>query len=426
MAFDDKKYHLQQVLDKLKSFKGSGTELISVYVAKDSQIADVSNKLKSEYGQASNIKSKSTRKNVMEALEKIIHHLKIFRQPPENGMAIFCGNISNNESKTDIQLFWVEPHEPIRVSTYRCDSSFYTEPLENMIAIKDSYGVIAMDGKEATLAIVKGPEIKIMRRLNSTAHSKIRKGGQSANRYARLIEESIEKYYQRIGEAMDAIYLGSDIKGIIIGGPGPAKEDFLKLKPFNYQHKILGVVDTGYTDEQGVRETLEKGEHLIENLEITLQRKLFDRFIKAVVSNGLVAYGFSEVLQAIEKGQAASVLVSTGLDLEVLIITCRSCGKEEARILQGAVHQLSSQGPAKANSGISASSTAQQDQQNIELKCTFCGSTDISIEQKLMADYIIKKARAKDIEIHQISKETIEGQQFLKGFRGLGAFLRYK
>ena len=51
---------------------------------------------------------------------------------------------------------------------------------------------------------------------------------------------------------MDECFLGK-VKGIIVGGPGPAKDSFMKLKPYNYQLKILGMVDTGYTDEYGIR-----------------------------------------------------------------------------------------------------------------------------------------------------------------------------
>lgn len=172
-------YEMKKKLRELSNIAGSGTELISVYIPPNYPIADVSNKLKAEYGQASNIKSKSTRKNVLDALEKIINYLKMFREAPENGIAIFCGNVSKEQGKPDIQLFSISPPEPIHVQLYRCDSSFFLEPLQEMLEAKDVYGLVAMDGREATLAVLKGKQTKIVRKLNSTAHSKLHgKGGQ--------------------------------------------------------------------------------------------------------------------------------------------------------------------------------------------------------------------------------------------------------
>jgi len=173
------RYEMKKKLKELSNIPGSGTELISVYIPPRYPIAEVSNKLKAEYGQASNIKSKSTRKNVLDALEKIINYLKMFREPPENGIAIFGGNISKEQGKPDIQLFSISPPEPIHVQLYRCDSSFFLEPLQDMLEAKDVYGLVVMDGREATLAVLKGKQTKIVRRLNSTAHSKLHgKGGQ--------------------------------------------------------------------------------------------------------------------------------------------------------------------------------------------------------------------------------------------------------
>ncbi|QLJ52269.1 MAG: Peptide chain release factor subunit 1 [Candidatus Fermentimicrarchaeum limneticum] len=173
------RYEMKKKLKELSNIPGSGTELISVYIPPRYPIAEVSNKLKAEYGQASNIKSKSTRKNVLDALEKIINYLKMFREPPENGIAIFGGNISKERGKPDIQLFSISPPEPIHVQFYRCDSSFSLEPLQDMLEAKDVYGLVVMDGREATLAVLKGKQTKIVRKLNSTAHSKLHgKGGQ--------------------------------------------------------------------------------------------------------------------------------------------------------------------------------------------------------------------------------------------------------
>ncbi|MCI0564868.1 MAG: peptide chain release factor aRF-1, partial [Nitrososphaera sp.] len=190
MAVDSEKmYLLKKQLKKLEQFRGSGTELISVYIAAGSQIHEMGNKLREEMSQASNIKSKSTKLNVLGALERIMNHFKLYKRTPENGIAVFAGNVSDNPAKTDIELFSIEPPEKLNIGAYRCDSRFFLEPLQAMLGSTDSYGVVVLDGREATVALVKGTNISIIKKLNSTAHAKIRKGGQSARRYERLIEE---------------------------------------------------------------------------------------------------------------------------------------------------------------------------------------------------------------------------------------------
>ncbi|MCX6770496.1 MAG: helix-turn-helix domain-containing protein [Candidatus Micrarchaeota archaeon] len=173
------KYELKKQLAHLKAMKGSGTELISVYIPSEQAIHETSNKLRGEAGQATNIKSKGTRKNVVDALERILHHLKSYGNvAPHSGVAIFCGNVSDNPAKVVIELFTIYPPEPIMVQIYRCDSRFFLEPLERTLEVTDSYGLVVLDGRECTLAELRGTNTRILHRLNSTAHAKIRKGGQ--------------------------------------------------------------------------------------------------------------------------------------------------------------------------------------------------------------------------------------------------------
>ena len=54
------KYEFKKKLEALRSKSGRGTELISLYIPFDKQISDVSNHLREEHVQASNINSKLT------------------------------------------------------------------------------------------------------------------------------------------------------------------------------------------------------------------------------------------------------------------------------------------------------------------------------------------------------------------------------
>ncbi|MBD3398195.1 peptide chain release factor 1 [Candidatus Micrarchaeota archaeon] len=395
----EKLYEFRKLIKKIKGYRGSGTQMISVYIPADYPIHETSNKLKEELGQASNIKSKQTRTNVTEALEKIVNYLKMFKKTPRNGLVIFAGNISDDPSKRDVQLFSMEPPYKLSVSIYRCDSSFFLEPLENMLETRATYGIIVMDGREATIALVKGTETQIVKRVHSLAHSKIKVGGQSAMRYQRDIEEKRGAYYKKVRESANAAFQGK-VKGVIVGGPGPAKEFFMKEEPLDHHLKIMGVVDTGYTDEYGIREVLAKSGEILAEQEAIKEKKLVERFIKEVVTEGLATYGIHEVIGVVESKQAETLLVSEELPFRFNEYKCLNCGHTERKVTKG----------EKAES----------------LNCPECNTKmDISIDEPLV-DEIIDRAHKNNVNVEVISTHTAEGSQFLNGFGGIGALLRYK
>ncbi len=173
-------FRLKKTLNTLAKKEGRGTELISMYVPPGKQISDAINMLRDEYGTASNIKSTTTRKNVMDAIIKVQQRLKLYKEPPPNGLVIFCGAIPQDGPGSErIETYEIEPPEPIRVYLYRCDARFHTEYLQEMLREKEVYGILLVDASEATLATLQGRRLEIIRNLNSGVPGKTRAGGQS-------------------------------------------------------------------------------------------------------------------------------------------------------------------------------------------------------------------------------------------------------
>ncbi|EQD80193.1 eRF1 domain 2 protein, partial [mine drainage metagenome] len=141
-----------------------------------------------------------------------MQYLKLYKTSPKNGLAIFCGNISNEQSKPDVELFSMEPPEPIKVNIYRCDSTFLLEPIERMMETTDKYGIVIMDGSDATVGVLAGSQFIVDKKLRSFAHQKVHKGGQSAARYDRAREESIDDYYKAVAEAINDLFIKHEFK----------------------------------------------------------------------------------------------------------------------------------------------------------------------------------------------------------------------
>jgi peptide chain release factor subunit 1 len=339
-------------------------------------------------------------KNVQSALERIINILKQMNKPPETGIAIFVGNVSKGEGDTDIKTYTIIPPDPIGISLYRCDSTFFLEPLLIFTKPKESYGLVAIDGRDATIALLEGKNANIIREVHSTAPSKTHKGGQSALRYQRLVEEGKELYYKRVGEAMDEAFMGVDnLKGVIIGGPGPIKEYFTEGNYFNYQLKILGKIDTGYSDEYGIQEMVMKVDEIIQHQEAVYEKKLILRFIKDVVTNSKATYGALDVEKALNENRVSMLLISEDLFLHRIKFNCKSCGEVNEKI----VHD-----------------------KNYKLVCSKCKNSNLEIiKDEDLVELFENLAETSGAEIEFVSTETVEGAQFSSGFYGIGAFLRY-
>src|SRR5256886_16041058 len=86
------KYKFRRALEHVEEAVGRGTELVSVYVPPGRPISDVTNYLRGELSQSSNIKSASTRKHVTQAIESSMQRLKSYRMPPPNGLVVFTGH----------------------------------------------------------------------------------------------------------------------------------------------------------------------------------------------------------------------------------------------------------------------------------------------------------------------------------------------
>lgn len=314
---EEQLYKLKKLLKELEKIKGRHTELVSVYVPSGHNIIDIVNQVRSEQETAANIKSKTVKKNVTGALEKILQHLKLYKKTPENGVIIFAGNVSEKEGVSDIRLWAIEPPEPLNTKMYWCDQKFELEPLKDMVEEKELYGLLVMDNKEASIALLKGKRIELLKKLESIVPSKSIKGGQSQQRFQRVREGLINDWYKKIAESLKDIF-PKEIKGIILGGPGPAKDDFFSgnYLQTDIKKQILGVKSTGYTDEHGLEELVERSEDLLKEAAIAKEKALVQKFFEGLrKESGFVTYGKDNVLKALKMGAVETILVSEDLEI---------------------------------------------------------------------------------------------------------------
>jgi peptide chain release factor subunit 1 len=404
------RYSFQRKLDEIAAVRGRATELVSLYVSPGKQISDVMSYLRNEYAQSSNIKSRTTRKNVMWAIESLMGRVRQFKEPPTNGVAFFVGSKAISADKSEAVTFIVEPPEPLNTYLYRCDSTFFLEPLLSMVHEPDVWGLIVMDRAEVTIGLLRGKRIDALKNRQSLVPSKHGRGGQSAHRFERMIEHAAHEFFVKIAEMANELFLPrkETMKGILLGGPGATKEYFYKESYLHHelQQKVVQpLFDTGYTDEFGLKELVEKAGQTLHGLVITEEKRLVQHLLSEIRRGdaGLAAYGEADVQRALELGSVETLLVSEGLRRRRVTYRCSACQQEFTRTLPDEEVDKVLDGP-----------------------CPNCGQRSLTeVNAEDYVEGLFRRVADSSGSVRLVSTESEEGEMLVKGFQGIAALLRY-
>ncbi len=406
-----KLYKVRKLISELASKEGRGTELVSLYIPPKKPIHEVISNLREEWGTAGNIKSDTTRNHVQDALTKAMQRLKLYRTSPETGLVMFSGALPTNGLGSEVvNIYEIAPPKPVTAYLYQCDDHFHLEGLRDMLREEKVYGILSIDANDAGLGILSGDRLEIVDAMTSGISGKTRKGGQSARRYERGREMELTYYYHRVGDhATRAFIDGGKVTGMIVGGPGYTKEEFLKGDFMHYElrNKVLVVLDTSYSGREGVRELVEKASDTLQGVRLVEEKKLVQKFLLEVNrQGGLAVYGLPRIMEAIQKANVEVVLVSDDLNTIRLEAKCKKCETIKTEVTV-------------------ASAKVQKKQEMMSETCVKCGSVDYDFIERDIVDILEEMAFQVGSRIEVISSGTEEGSMF-KTFGGIAAILRYR
>jgi peptide chain release factor subunit 1 len=403
------KYVFKRKLEELGEHRGQGTTLVTLYVPPTRQLSDVAAMVRNEVGQASNIKSKQTQDAVVSALTSIAARLKNYRETPKNGLGIFAGWVNVGGNKTDFVAEFIEPPLPVTTYQYRCESTFNVEPLKAMGQAEDAYGLIVIDRKECSMGFLRGKSIQPVYNRQSQVPSKHGRGGQSQQRFERLIEIAAHEWFVYCAEKATEIFLHSDIQALLLGGPGPTKEFFAREEFLHHElRKKLHpqFFDTGYTDDdQGLKELVEAASGAIEGLGMMEDRRLMQRFLRETAKSdgGLATYGEAMVRQALEAGAVEHLMVAENLRKVRLTMTNRQDGE----VIRKSVPKM------------------QADEAVLEVTRKW-GANQTEVQKQDLIEDLSDLAEASGTKVHIVSPNSEEGGILTNAFGGIVAILRYK
>lgn len=306
-------------LDALASYRGTGTQLVSLYVPPERPISDVTTYIAEEQRDAQNIKSKSTRQNVQSALSSLDSHLRYYDQSPENGLALFSGAVDTGGGQTEMVTIVLDDlPAPISSFQYNCGNEFFVDPLVDLTGATSRYALLVLDRREAHVGWLRGTRIEHVASVSSYVPGKHTAGGQSQQRFERIRLEAIDNFYQKVASLANETFYDyrHDIDGLIVGGPSPTRGEFLDTEYLHHEldAALLGSFGVSDTTSRGLTLLVNAAEDVITESERAAEKQLLDRFFEAVSASGEATYGRETVANYLEMGAVETLIVSDAVE----------------------------------------------------------------------------------------------------------------
>lgn len=265
-----------------------------------------------------------------------------------------------------------------------------------------------MDGNGALFGTLSGNTRDIVHKFSVDLPKKHGRGGQSALRFARLREEKRHNYVRKVAELAVQNFITNDkvnCAGLILAGSADFKNDLNQSDLFDQrlQAKVIKVVDVSYGGENGFNQAIELASETLSNVKFIQEKKLINKYFDEIsLDSGKVCYGIEDTLKALELGACETLIVYE--NLEVTRWTLKD--SEGAEVV------------------LHTNKIQEEDRTNFMDKQT--GQEMEIVDQMPFLEWLAEKYRDFGATLEFVSDRSSEGNQFVKGFGGMGAILRYK
>jgi len=408
-----KLYKIRKTLEELSQKSGRGTELITVYIPKGKQLHEIIGALQQEQGTADNIKSDLTRTHVVDSLGKVVQRLKMYKKTPERGLVMFCGALppeGGGPLGSEVVKVWeIDPPKDLKQYLYRCDDHFHVDILKDMLKDDNLIGFLAIDAKDAGWGLLYGDKIEVLSQTGSGVAGKHRQGGQSAKRFQKLREMELTYFYNRVAETTREYFIDIyPIKGLIISGPGPTKEDFINGRYLEYrlQDMIIDTIDASYAGSEGIREAFAKSSEILGDFRMVEEKKLVEDLFREINSHsGKGSYGLQEIIEYLKNNVVKILIITDDTNLHRIEGKCKRCQHIQEEIVERP--QVIPKKTEYTNN-----------------PCPSCKAMEVNVNEQDIVDYLELLAAKTGSQLEVISGSAEHGNM-LSSLGKAGAILRY-
>jgi peptide chain release factor subunit 1 len=217
----------------------------------------------------------------------------------ERGRIIFA---SSPESFLQVYRLAVEPERSLVL-----DTSPYLLPLARLRADYEDYGVLLVDSQEARFVCIRSDIAEEREHLSTDLMNKHKKGGWSQMRFNRQRKEAIKSFFTEVaGNVQDTCgQLGT--KGLVLAGPGDAKQQLKEILPEEVRKSILDVIDLPMDISRD--ELIESGDSVLQEEELAESRRWAEKLKSEILKGGLAVTGVEDVGEALEQARVNVLLI---------------------------------------------------------------------------------------------------------------------
>ncbi|PWN51425.1 putative eukaryotic translational release factor 1 [Violaceomyces palustris] len=402
-------WKIKKLVKSLDAARGAGTSMISLIIPPKSQISQATNMLTTEYGTASNIKSRVNRLSVLSAITSTQQRLKMYNRVPDNGLVLYCGTILTDEGKEKKVNFSFEPFKPINTSLYLCDNKFHTEALSELLEDDAKFGFIVMDGNGSLFGTLSGNTRTILQKISVDLPKKHGRGGQSALRFSRLRDEARHNYVRKIAELATQHFITDNkcnCAGLVLAGSADFKTELSQSDLFDFRlaPKIVRTVDVSYGGENGFNQAIELSAESLQNVKFVQEKKLIQKYFDEIsLETGKYCFGLEDTFKALELGAVETLIVWENLDVTRYVLK-DSEGNQHILMLN---------------------KEQEKDKSKFMDRATGAEMEQVEEPQALL-EWLAENYKTFGTNLEFVTDRSQEGMQFCKGFGGIGGILRYK
>jgi len=350
------------------------------------------------------------RLSVLGAITSTQQRLKLYNKCPKNGLVIYCGTVITDEGKEKRVNIDFEPFKPINTSLYLCDNKFHTEDLNELLIDDEAFGFIVMDGNGCLYGTVQGSNREVLHKFSVDLPKKHGRGGQSALRFARLRLEKRHNYVRKVAELATQLFVPDgqkpNVQGIVLAGSADFKSELMRSDLFDGRLSkiVIKMVDVSYGGENGFNQAIELSADTLGSVKLMKEKKLLQSFMDEISQDtGKYCFMVDDTLKALELGAAEDLIIWENLEINRFVLRNSSTSEETV------VHLNKEQ---EANENF-----FHDKETGVELEV---------VEKESLVEWMAENYKQYGCNLEFVTDRSSEGTQFVKGFGGIGAILRWK
>jgi len=230
-------------------------------------------------------------------------------------------------------------------------------------------------------------------------------------RFARLRLEKRHNYVRKVGEIAVQMFITNDrpnITGLFVAGSAEFKQT-LTTDSDLFDPRLAAIVippllDVSYGGEHGFNQAIELASESLKNVKFIKEKKLITKFLDEVAQDsGKFCFGIKDTIQGLEMGAVEVLICWEELEIKRIKLNNPHTQKEEVLFLT----------PLE----LKNDKLYRDAETGVEL--------DV-VESEVFVEWIVNNYKTFGTKLEFITDRSQEGNQFCKGFGGIGGLMRYK